>query len=90
VQAELHPSLDVVDAGCGHGLDVLRIAPKVRSVLGYDRVAAFIEIAEQERHERGIANARFVGADSKTSGIPVADGTIAPAARAPSCSWCAP
>jgi SAM-dependent methyltransferase len=76
VDKELRPSLDVVDAGCGHGPDVLRVAPRVRSVLGYDRVAAFIDLAEQERRARGIDNARFVCADSKPAGIPVAPKTI--------------
>jgi SAM-dependent methyltransferase len=76
VDRELRPSLDVVDAGCGHGLDVLRIAPKVRSALGYDRISAFIDLAEQERRARGIENARFVCADSKPAGIPVAPRTV--------------
>jgi SAM-dependent methyltransferase len=71
VERELDPSLDVVDAGCGHGEDVLRIAPRVRSVVGYDRTQAFIEIAEVERRARGIDNARFVCADSKPSGMPL-------------------
>src|SRR5687767_12494579 len=69
VELELDPSIDVVDAGCGHGQDVLRIAPRVRSVVGYDRTAAFIAIAEEQRRSGGIDNARFLCADSKPSGI---------------------
>ena len=76
VDRELGPSLDVVDAGCGHGEDVLRIAARARSVVGYDRTQAFIELAEAERRARGIGNARFVHADSKISGIPLPAGSI--------------
>ncbi len=76
LDAELRPALDVLDAGCGHGLDVLRVAPRVRSALGYDRLAAFIDLAEQERRARGIENARFVCVDSKGPGMPVAAHSI--------------
>jgi SAM-dependent methyltransferase len=76
VEQELDPSIDVVDAGCGHGQDVLRIAARVRSVVGYDRTPAFIEIAEAERKSGGIDNARFVCADSKPSGIPLPPSSI--------------
>jgi SAM-dependent methyltransferase len=76
VERELGPSLDVVDAGCGHGKDVLRIATRVRSVVGYDRMQAFIELAEAERRARGIDNARFVCADSKPSGMPLPASSI--------------
>ena len=76
VEQELDPSIDVVDAGCGHGEDVLRIAPRVRSVVGYDRTRAFIEIAEEERKSAGIDNARFLCADSKPSGMPLPASSI--------------
>lgn len=76
IERELRPSIDVLDAGCGHGEDVLRIAPRVRSVVGYDRLQAFIDIAETERRARGIDNARFVRADSKPAGMPLPASSI--------------
>lgn len=56
VEAHLSPEKVVLDAGCGHGDDMLRFAPKVRRFLGYDAVASFIEIARRRAEEAGLAN----------------------------------
>ncbi len=64
VHEHLHPDVDVLDAACGHGPVALEIAPRCRSVLGYDRTAPWIGMAERAARERGIANASFVVHDS--------------------------
>jgi SAM-dependent methyltransferase len=55
---ETHLSLEkvVLDAGCGHGTDMLAFAPKVRRFIGYDAVESFIAIARRRAAEVGLAN----------------------------------
>lgn len=60
----LSPEKDVLDAGCGHGEFTLSLAGQCRSILAYDRVPAYIELAEQARGRQGIENTRFVLWDS--------------------------
>ena len=60
----LTPEKDVLDAGCGHGELTLLFAPMCRSILGYDRVPAFIELAQQARLAQKVENARFILWDS--------------------------
>lgn len=64
VRAHLAPDKDVLDAGCGHGEVALDIAPLCRSVLAYDRVPLFIELAEAARQERGVESVIFRLVDS--------------------------
>ncbi len=64
LRRRLRPDADVLDAACGHGEVAIAIAPRVRSVLGYDRTAAWIELARRAVAERGLANATFVRHDS--------------------------
>ncbi len=64
VRAHLAADKDVLDVGCGHGEVDLAIAPHCRSVLAYDRVASFIDLAQAAQRERGITNVTFVCADS--------------------------
>ncbi len=66
VEQHLSADCDVLDAACGHGSDALRIAPRCRSVLGYDRTAAWVALAQQAAQERGLANATFVCHDSSS------------------------
>ena len=60
----LDPEKDVLDAGCGHGEFTLSVASKCRSIFGYDRVPAFIELAESARDAQNVKNARFMVWDS--------------------------
>jgi SAM-dependent methyltransferase len=55
---EDHLSLDkvVLDAGCGHGTDMLAFAPKVRRFIGYDAVESFIAVAHRRAAQSGLAN----------------------------------
>jgi SAM-dependent methyltransferase len=64
VRQYVRSDIDVLDVACGHGEVCLDVAPACRSVLGYDRVAAFIELAQQGAAERQRLNATFVCADS--------------------------
>ena len=59
---EAHLSLEKVllDAGCGHGADMLAFAPKVRRFIGYDAVESFIAIARRGAAEIGLANVELV------------------------------
>jgi SAM-dependent methyltransferase len=60
VREHLSPDADLLDVACGHGDVALDIAPHCRSILGYDRVAPWIDLAPQAAQERGITNATFI------------------------------
>jgi SAM-dependent methyltransferase len=64
VRQHVRPDTDVLDVACAHGEVSLAIAAQARSVLGYDRTAAWIELAQRAAAERGITNATFVCHDS--------------------------
>lgn len=64
VQEHLRPNADVLDIACGHGEVALDLAPRCRSVLGYDRVAPWIERARQAAQEHGVTNATLLCHDS--------------------------
>jgi SAM-dependent methyltransferase len=79
VEAHISPDKVVLDAGCGHGTDMLAFAPKVRRFIGYDAVESFIAIARRRAADAGLGNVELVLANSSpnhNSGaarIPVAD-----------------
>jgi SAM-dependent methyltransferase len=64
VEQHLGPTTDVLDVACGHGTVALQIAPSCRSVLGYDAVSRYVELAQQATLAQGIQNAHFVCHDS--------------------------
>ena len=64
VEAHLSPDKVVLDAGCGHGADMLAFAPKVRRFIGYDAAASFIAIARRRAAEIGLANVELVFCNS--------------------------
>ena len=53
----------VADFGCGNGVLLELIAPKVREYIGVDFSEPFVRAAEQRRSARGIHNGRFVQQD---------------------------
>ena len=57
--------LDVLDAGCGHGDLTLDLAPLCRTIVGYDRVQKYIDLAETACQARGVSNAAFICANPK-------------------------
>lgn len=64
VHQHVRADVDVLDIACGHGKVALRIAPFCRSVLGYDRTRAWVDLAQQTAHERNLTNATFLYHDS--------------------------
>jgi SAM-dependent methyltransferase len=64
VEAHLSGEKVVLDAGCGHGTDMLAFAPKVRRFIGYDAVESFITIARRSAAESGLANVELVFCNS--------------------------
>lgn len=64
VERHLSPDSVVLDAGCGHGTDMLAFAPKVRRFIGYDAVESFIAIARRKAVENGLANVELVACNS--------------------------
>jgi SAM-dependent methyltransferase len=66
VREHLAPTTDVLEAACAHGEFALGIAPLCRSVLAYDRVANWIQRAQQRATERGLTNLTFICHDSST------------------------
>lgn len=82
VEASLEADATVLEAGCGHGPDIPRFAPKVARYLAYDAVAEFIEIARRAAAERGLSNVELVVANSapqRNGGrarLPAADASV--------------
>lgn len=82
VKGQLSPEKIVLDAGCGHGTDMLAFAPKVRRFIGYDAVQSFIAIARRRADAAGLTNVELVCANSSprlnggVARIPVPDQTL--------------
>jgi len=64
VRQQLTPESDVLEIACGHGEVALELAPRCRTILAYDRVSSYIELAQTAVNEKGIQNVTFVCADS--------------------------
>ena len=64
---EKHISIDkdVLDVGCGHGEVALDIAHKCKTIIAYDRVPSFINLAKSEQEKRNIHNVSFICFNSK-------------------------
>jgi 23S rRNA (guanine745-N1)-methyltransferase len=72
------PTKDVLEVGCGHGELALQIAASCRSLLAYDRMPAYVQIAQAAAAQQQLANLTFVCADSSIAingqaRIPAAD-----------------
>jgi SAM-dependent methyltransferase len=82
VEAHLSREAVVLDAGCGHGTDMLAFAPKVARFIGYDAVESFIAIARRRAADAGLANVELVLCNSSarfnggTARMPVADDAL--------------
>jgi SAM-dependent methyltransferase len=64
VEAHLAPGKIVLDAGCGHGDDMVKFAPKAGRFIGYDAVESFIAIARRRATETGLTNVELALANS--------------------------
>lgn len=75
--ADLSPGEDVLDLGSGGGLDVLLSARRVGpdgTAHGLDMTDEMLELAERNRAEAGIDNARFL--KGTIEDVPLPDGSI--------------
>lgn len=71
----LRPGARVLDFGCGFGENSLELGRKVGpsgEVLGLDCTEAFLEIAEREREQAGLANVQYKLGDAQVHPLPVA------------------
>jgi SAM-dependent methyltransferase len=62
-ELDLGPESRVLDLACGRGRHGLALAPRVASVVGFDRTARFLARAGEEAAARGIGNVEFVEGD---------------------------
>jgi len=60
----LTPEMDVLDVGCGHGGVALELAPHCRSILAYDRVESYIQIAQDAARKKDVENITYLCCDS--------------------------
>lgn len=66
VRRHVRPEHDVLDAGCGHGEVTLQVAAWCRAIRGYDRVDRYVQLARDAARQRGVGNATFYRADSRS------------------------
>ena len=64
VRQYLTSETDVLDVGCGHGDVALELAPHCRSILAYDRVESYIQIAQRVAQEKNVENVTYLCFDS--------------------------
>ena len=64
IEQHLTPSSDVLEVACAQGTIAKDIAPMCQSIVGYDRVAAWIDQAKNMAHEKGLTNTTFLCHDS--------------------------
>ncbi|MBR7621312.1 class I SAM-dependent methyltransferase [Phenylobacterium sp. 20VBR1] len=82
VERHLSPDLSVLEAGCGHGPDVLRFAPQVARYGGYDFSEGFVRIAGARAAAAGLTNVELIcsnssaGANDGRPRIPMPDASV--------------
>jgi len=64
VHKHLTPETDVLDVGCGHGEVSLELAHRCRSILAYDRVDNYIQLAQRSARKNNVENVTYICADS--------------------------
>ena len=60
VEQHLTPTATVLEAGSGHGTDLLAFAPKAARYIGYDAVGSFTQIARRRAAEAGLTNVELI------------------------------
>jgi SAM-dependent methyltransferase len=68
------PKERAIDVGCGPGLLVTAVAPRLASITGFDITPAMVVKAREVAGAAGAANARFAVADARA--LPVRDGSV--------------
>jgi SAM-dependent methyltransferase len=82
VGEHLSPACTVIEAGCGHGAEALRLAPLVREIVAFDATSEFIDLAVDAARRQRVGNVRFLVADCspKRNGgravLPAADRSV--------------
>ncbi|HKI75195.1 MAG TPA: class I SAM-dependent methyltransferase [Pseudomonadales bacterium] len=59
LQEHLTPGIRVLEVGCGHGDLALRLAPFCASIVAYDRVQSYIDVANDNKQSAGITNVDY-------------------------------
>jgi SAM-dependent methyltransferase len=67
VDARLSSASTVLEAGCGHGRDMVWFAPKVERYVGYDLSESFIRIARETALRQGLGHVELVHANSSAN-----------------------
>jgi 23S rRNA (guanine745-N1)-methyltransferase len=67
LQDVLTPAKQVLEVGCGHGELALQMAASCQSILAYDRVPAYIDLAQASARKQNVRNVTFICADSSIS-----------------------
>ena len=60
VQRYLTSETDVLDVGCGHGAVALELSPHCRSILAYDRVESYIQLAREAARRKVVENVTYL------------------------------
>lgn len=82
IEAHLSSTATVLEAGCGHGRDMVWFAPRVDRYLGYDLSQGMIRIARETALRQGLGNAELIHANSSAAAnggkvrIPVEDASV--------------
>lgn len=84
VEQYLHSDCDVLDLGCGHGELTLTLAARCRTIVGIERNAGYLELAQELAAEQNVTNVQFfqvnlAGVEDEDrifAGIPLADESI--------------
>lgn len=82
VERHLSPGLTVLEAGCGHGPDVLRFAPQVARYVGYDFSEGLVRIAGEGVAAASLSNVELICANSSAGAnggrprIPMGDASV--------------
>jgi SAM-dependent methyltransferase len=79
VRSHLRPDACVLEVGCGHGDLALELAPHCQQIIAYDRVPAYIEIAQGNMARKNIRNIEFICFDTGAAdavNLPVLDQSV--------------
>ncbi len=58
------PTKHILEVGCGHGELALQLAASCQTIVAYDRVPAYIRLAQASADQQTISNVTFICADS--------------------------
>lgn len=73
VEAHMRPEMVVLEAGCGHGDDLMAFAPKTGRFIGYDAVAPFVATCRRRADAAGLTHVELI---THNSGARFNDGKV--------------